>query len=305
MELDGVEYVQIRTPDTTRLAELLNYAKGPKRTMAQLAEECGLTTSMLSRIVNSKIVKPLSLEVLKKIYDCQDPDSEIPFSYYIECNGMIEKNELEEKRAAGGSIFERRNERENLEIQMKNIIMGELFDRGVPIVRACASRRINRESDVSAVYPFRLGDCTLEFTGDDGSYHWGLFFYTGKHGDTTSHKGNESRALLRSLLIKYHDLFLLDAWMKEVLTDYKLSFVFCDRIVFDRFRHFIREMPVNSYISAILVNTDCGRVVSEELMGKCEGRSSIFNAPPTDEEDSDGEDEFTREDNVRADNTNE
>ena len=58
------EYVQVRTPDKIDIAHLVNIAKGPDRTMAQFADECQISASTLSRIVNGKTTKPLAYDTI-------------------------------------------------------------------------------------------------------------------------------------------------------------------------------------------------------------------------------------------------
>ena len=62
-------YQQLRTPDYAALANCVNRAKGPNRTMAQFAEDTGVSASTLSRIVNMNIKKPLSVDLIIKIFE--------------------------------------------------------------------------------------------------------------------------------------------------------------------------------------------------------------------------------------------
>ena len=61
-----LEFVSVRIPDKMLIASLINKAKG-SRNMAQLAEVCGVSASTLSRAVNGKITKPMSVELIKSI----------------------------------------------------------------------------------------------------------------------------------------------------------------------------------------------------------------------------------------------
>ena len=70
MTVDEIRnYKQIRTPDYSLLASLVSQAKGSERTMAQFSEATGIGASTLSRLVNHNIKKPLSLDVIIRIYE--------------------------------------------------------------------------------------------------------------------------------------------------------------------------------------------------------------------------------------------
>ena len=62
-------YQQLRTPDYAALANCVNRAKGPNRTMAQFAEDTGISASTLSRIVNMNIKKPMAIDLIIKIFE--------------------------------------------------------------------------------------------------------------------------------------------------------------------------------------------------------------------------------------------
>lgn len=87
------EYVLARTPDLLRLGELVTRAKGPSRTMAQFAEDCGIGASTLSRIANGKITKAVSLENLQAIYDHRDESVELPFETFARADGYVSPRE--------------------------------------------------------------------------------------------------------------------------------------------------------------------------------------------------------------------
>ena len=52
------EFVVVRVPDKLALGQLITEIRG-ERTMAQLAEQCNVSPSTLSRAVNGKMTKPL------------------------------------------------------------------------------------------------------------------------------------------------------------------------------------------------------------------------------------------------------
>ena len=126
------EYVQTRIPDKQRLSELLGQCKGSDRTMAQYAEECGtISPSTLSRILNGKITKPLTLELLKTIYDHRDKNANVSFYSLCTANGMVDKETLE--RRSKGVAQRRFDLKRDLENNIRSFICNELFDRGVAL----------------------------------------------------------------------------------------------------------------------------------------------------------------------------
>lgn len=83
------EYTRGKPLDKEKLAQFLDIAKGPTRTMKQFAEECGVNPSTFSRISNKKISTPCSEAVIRAIYEHKDPNSEFSLDILMAANGMI------------------------------------------------------------------------------------------------------------------------------------------------------------------------------------------------------------------------
>ena len=60
------DLVQVERPDEQEVASLVQKAKG-KRTLKESADLTRISASTLSRIMNGKITRPLSLEIIVRI----------------------------------------------------------------------------------------------------------------------------------------------------------------------------------------------------------------------------------------------
>lgn len=83
-------YEQVKPkPNPLQLSKLLNTCKG-KRKMKQMSIDTGIFQSTLSRISNCSISQPLSIDIMKRIYEARDPECNVTFTDFITANGMIE-----------------------------------------------------------------------------------------------------------------------------------------------------------------------------------------------------------------------
>lgn len=199
------EYVLARTPDLLRLGELVTRAKGPSRTMAQFAEDCGIGASTLSRIANGKITKAVSLENLQAIYDHRDESVELPFETFARADGYVSPREY--------TFLRRRGSLEDLrqaEQTAQNIITLSLLNRGITLKRISPAT-LFRE-DFPRVRP-SLG---LDLKCEIGERRW-LFFYVlaecAEDGErSVSPLTSSAEHMAYNALTMRSSLFLLDAW---------------------------------------------------------------------------------------------
>lgn len=255
------EYVLARTPDLLRLGELVTRAKGPSRTMAQFAEDCGIGASTLSRIANGKITKAVSLENLQAIYDHRDESVELPFETFARADGYVSPKEY--------TFFSRRGSFEDLrqaEQTAQNIITRSLLNRGITLKRI-APVTLFRE-DFPRVRP-SLG---LDLKCEIGERRW-LFFYalaecTEDGERSVSPTISSAERLAYNALTTRSSLFLLDAWYPEKFNDTRSTIVFRDAKIFDAAVELLRRRPIQTAMSVMLLDFEEGRIVKEQWVSQ-------------------------------------
>lgn len=255
------EYVLARTPDLLRLGELVTRAKGPSRTMAQFAEDCGIGASTLSRIANGKITKAVSLENLQAIYDHRDESVELPFETFARADGYVSPREY--------TFLSRRGSLEELrqaEQTAQNIITRSLLNRGITLKRT-APVTLFRE-DFPRVRP-SLG---LDLKCEIGERRW-LFFYalaecTEDGERSVSPTISSAERLAYNALTMRSSLFLLDAWYPEKFNDTRSTIVFRDAKVFDAAVELLRRRPIQTAMSVMLLDFEEGRIVKEQWISQ-------------------------------------
>lgn len=82
-------YTRGKPVDKERLAQYLEAAKGPGRTMKQFAEECNVNPSTLSRIANKKLVGASSETLMQAIFEHAASNSGFTLDELMDANGMV------------------------------------------------------------------------------------------------------------------------------------------------------------------------------------------------------------------------
>ena len=267
------KYIQVRVPDKAMLATYIKEAKGSERTMAEFAEACGtLTPSSFSRIIHGNLSKPLTAEVIQSIVRNADPKAKLSYMDMMFANGMIPENEEGESEAGR----ERRilsAKRKETETKVRNIIVGRLFEKGNMLL--AMEKFFMGELDITEgapglkqvkKSPRKLGipgKFTLRIQGADPFYYnyeiivpepeWGKLGYTGWRTD-------------------YAGFFLRDMWEPDTLEDIMQNFVFTEKAYYDAFWEFLKGVKVNSYMAAILVDTEKGSIDEYKQIPRNDGR---------------------------------
>lgn len=261
MTVDNIkEYVQVRTPDKAALANCVNKAKGPNRTMAQFAEDCQISASTLSRIVNRKITNPLSVDIIIKIFENRAvAEDDYLLDALARANGLHPKDYAERVNARD-SFAHKRNEEMSRANMMKNIIVAEAVDQGLLVERVVDMRVVRPGVEAPAIYPRRRIDFSLALKPEQkssGINLWSFFLYP-YAPDTEAEQSmmRDRKYVISNLLDKVSRWFLMDAWYPESLSNMKTSFVFADRELFDGFSEAFREAKLNSEMTIILIDMD-------------------------------------------------
>lgn len=289
------DYTQVRTPDYAALANYVNRAKGEKRTMAQFAEDTGIGASTLSRIANMKIQKPLSKEVIVKIYErrANEEDTHL-LEALARSNGLASPDYVERVNSKHRN-FARRNDEKSRANTMKNAILAGVLAAGVPILKVLDGRIASNIEEINGVPASMVGrpcDFFMALGQNNASMNeWRVYLYP------TVQEDNEEALYRRPVRMEVHwlmqrisSVFLRDAWLPESLSGVKISFAFADEQLFEGFLDAVSYAKVNSEMTAILLDpNDSYKVIREVwISGEYPRLSniSIFEMPaPVDNDD--------------------
>lgn len=249
------EYQQIRTPDLAQLAIYVNRAKGAERPMAQFAEDTGIGASTLSRIVNGKITKPLSKEVIIKIYECRyNPEDEYLLEALARANGLMSPDYAVRVKAED-SFAAKRNADISRANMMKNSLVTGLAACGMPIGGIMNERIVRSTQDIPAIFPRHRGDFTVKLLESQmlsGINEWSFFLYPQLLEEDPNQRPD--RFTVRSIIERLTPWLLVDAWYPEQLRTNKFSFVFADEMLFSAFCEALQPAKLNNEMTVILMD---------------------------------------------------
>lgn len=254
-----LEYIAVRVPDKMLIASILTEAKG-QRTMAQLAEVCNVSASTLSRAVNGKITKPMTVELIKSISENSDPPNPRLFERLARANGLVPKEMYQE--SSSRPELERRQQRRDDETKARNIIMTELMKRGVPVkLVSYQSRPI--ETDFMLTLP---SDFLIETDLGDGPLLWSFEVIPYKMEDTIDDNRIPLRFYTRNTMHNMSGWFLADAWEPEKLNGRLHTFLFLDGAFYMMFEDHLIGPKVNNDFSFVTLDLEAEKVNFEIYM---------------------------------------
>lgn len=252
--MEDKKIVQAYAMDKQKLAELVIRAKGNTRTMAQFAEDTGISAPTLSRIANGKINNPLAQELLQKIFDNRCEDADFTLGSLLAANGMVDRTMVEKGKDYVDRMLSARDRGITIERHMKNAIMNALLERGL-IVQSIPAELDNRKSEspfgIRAPYDFNF------YLPNETLPYW--YFET---------VGGKIPAGFGRTTISATQLFLIDAWSPEFLNGQRTSFVFEHRVTYESFIARFKDAPITNAFSAILVNMETETVIEETWLSK-------------------------------------
>lgn len=276
------DYVQVRPPVKEMMTRAINDIKGPNRSMAELAEAAGVSTSMLSRIVNGNYIKPISVEILQKLDACSPEGCPVDLEILFDCNGMMTKEEAARRRSADHRR-QRLMEQQRRRKDMRDIITDELFARGIAIKKL----GVPDKSEVQHSKLFagaRICDMAISLP-DEKYIEWGFSMLSSIHEEDDTDRDNAY--YIRRIIDNYAVIFLQDAWEPENSGHNKFSFGFADETYFNMFIDALQVAKFNNRMSAILINVNTRKVVKEYNF-PCKNflkTESLFDAPVHQEEE--------------------
>lgn len=297
-------YQQLRTPDYAALANCVNRAKGPNRTMAQFAEDTGVSASTLSRIVNMNIKKPLSVDLIIKIFEKRaEQEDEFLLESMAHANGLLSPA-FAARVQARESMGLRRNAEINRELMMKNAIIAGVVACGMPIAQVI-NTPLMRRSELPPIMPARVGDFVLRLQSDKNISkvnQWSFFLFPQIVEEPNDERRRPVQMVARYVLEKLSPWFVLDAWEPERLAGMKLSFAFVDAQLFEAFKEAVLNAKLHTEMTILLLDQVNYSVLTEVwIPGEYEQLTniSVFQVPaPCD----DGDNEYDYADDETEEN---
>lgn len=269
------EYVLARTPDLLRLGELVTRAKGPSRTMAQFAEDCGIGASTLSRIANGKITKAVSLENLQAIYDHRDESVDLSFDTLVHADGYLPKDVFESFRAHN-SI---REKSVNDQRCVQNTIIASFLDRNIGIQKLPTLPAL-----IEVKYPYSRPSLSFLLKTQDTEKRWDFYLMLARveeDGENRNRMVNK-RVMINRMVERFSGVLLMDAWYPNLLENVRTTAIFVDRILFDSFVDVYKGSPINTEITAMLIDTERCEIIKEEWLSSKPSIPSLLDTIPID-----------------------
>ncbi len=267
------KYVQFAEPDKATLGKLLGECKGPDRTMAQMGGDTKLSPSMLSRILNGNITKPLPEDTLQAIYDHKDPSCSVTLEDLYRANGMV----TVEERDLSVNMVDRRRQTEEQRRMVQQIIINELLTRSFAVKADISMGLGGRTVMMDKRTDYDRGDLpvrydlgiTLPEVNDLSEWLFDIFPLAayGPFG-SQSPKDNARYQVRQRIQMRLNGLnvFLVDSWQPERLEGMKYSFVFTDKYIYDAFRDYVQTAKFNNAMSTILVDLKDQIIIKEEWL---------------------------------------
>lgn len=282
-EIKIEDYVHARSPIKPMMTDAVNAMKGTDRSMADFATATGLSTSMLSRIVNGNYSKPIATDILQKIAACKSKECSLDLEYLLEANGMMTKEQASRRSAMerGHQLFAERQRRRR---DMREVITDELFARGIAIKKLGIPDR--SEITPSKVFSgARVCDLAITLPDEKEYIEWGFSMLSSyrDEGDTD----RDDAFYIKRAIDNYAVIFLQDAWEPEYSKHNKFSFGFVDESYFNMFIDALQIAKLNNRMSAILIDMGERKVVKEYNFPCCNfpEAESYFDMPVHQEEE--------------------
>ena len=285
LELISSDLVQVTEPDPDELAEAVKKAIGTSP-LREFGAKAGMSASTLSRIMNGKITKPLTVETVLNIVVSSDasPDDTVGLLRELaRANGMMSKSEQHTLRQHMGLRKQRDELHRSMKKVMSTTLLARLAERGV----ALNNDGDGEDFDVGGGYIKNVTengiryDFRLDAESKEEKYTWVLWAFPQSEEDYSDGSFNP-RQVANQLLKELSPVFLADAWTPDLYAEAKLTFCFVDWQVFMIFCHLMDGAKLNNRFSAILIDADALNVKEERLFPSADypDSTSLFDLPP-------------------------
>lgn len=262
-------------PDMANVAAKVNDAKGPSRTMAQFADDCGTSASTLSRIVNMKNTRPMSIELMLAVVEKKAPTSDLTIVELLRANGYrptieLKKEDLNwedvDKDKLLESIKKEMQEREllnNRARSIKNLLSNELLIRGATV--SVHGRSFDEDEDIGELaFSFGLAAVwdilyRVNILGEYECWVIGIVPVTTEDNDSEEYLEDMTWAVLKN----FSPLFVTDQWESETLKGKKVTIVFSDEKLMNAVQEKLSNARFNNSFSLMLVDLHKVVIVKE------------------------------------------
>lgn len=271
------DLVEVTKPDAEAVAALVDEIKGD-RTLKEYAEASGVSSPTLSRIMNGKITRPLTIETIVYLVSASEKNTLGTMHRLARSCGYMSRSE---QSALRGKIQLRQTRNgmfAAVKKEMLAVIVTEMFQRGT----VNDSRLLDSESgtlftvnELALKYDFAFD---VDEEGQKSSWH---FFCFPQRTEDYKTEPVSADALARNMMKELSPLFLTDAWLPSQHADKKISFCFVDAGVFEEFCNLMEYSKFNNRFSAILIDEDANKVIEERCFKTNNGigQNSLFNLP--------------------------
>ena len=252
--IDLKEWIQEEMPSTARLAELIMLAKGPERSMADFAAACKISPATLSRAINQKFTKPMSVELLQAIASNAADTSKVRLFDLLVANGMKKKGM---RRSSMQMRMQRSRQRVSDAI---DLMVRTLLEQGATIaLKNDRSSLIEKSLTGYRMYWETVID--TEFYSKCKQWKIAVYPYMRADIDETR-MGNQRWHLQRhqEILARY---FLCDLWEPDLLKKSKSTFIFFDEELYNSLCENLSHAKVNNCITLMLIDEDAKKILQE------------------------------------------
>lgn len=271
-------YTRGKPVDKERLAQYLEAAKGPGRTMKQFAEECKVNPSTLSRIANKKLVGASSETLMMAIFEHADPTSGITLETLMDANGMVPV----------GSV--RIPDYRLQEMKSIELITSEMMRRVSALVYPQRQLRLSRTMGYTP-------DIIFESESFGGNGMWAFDIIPLSYASYRRDDMNERQVKLRIIMMNRRRFF--DRLSRYANIGYfhpeevpqRFSYVVLDKEYFDDIVNEYGEQNFRGNVSVVLIDFNNLKIVDEFIFHRQEGNmmDKFFTVPLKEGETNDVE----------------
>lgn len=270
------DLIQVAVPDAEEVAKLVQKAKGDDRTLKEFSDEVGISAPTLSRIMNGKFTKPLSLDTIVSIVSHSDSYTLKTMFELARANGYMSKAEQASMRYHSKFINARNELYAQIKRGMLTIIIAELVQRGMTNDKRLFDSEpdgLPTATDSMIHYDFAMNAVTSA-----GDYKWAFFTFPQSVKDFDFESGS-AKKIVQNLLKELSPVLLTDTWEPDLYKDYRMTFCFVDKEMYEEFIRILNRGKFNADLSTVLLDFDSHSVVEETLFSCKVQRTSPFSVP--------------------------
>lgn len=270
------DLIPVTFPDPAEVSRLVLEAKGEDRTLKDFADVTGISSPTLSRIINGKITRPLSLETVVRIIGNSEKYTLKAMYNLAEACGYMSRKEQSELKAHSMMTKQRSDLFAEIKSMMLIVIIAELVQRG----ETNDTRLFDSEPDDIPTITDSMIKCDFSMNAEykEEKFTWSFFTFPQKVEDFNYEKMDAVK-LSRNIVKELSPVLLTDAWTPAVYHDYRMTFCFIDEDMYKEFVELMKRGDLNNDFSAILIDMDSKELVEETIFSSRIQRKSPFNMP--------------------------